>query len=63
VELITCHCDNEAGIDKINRPIASPGECLGADMDIVMAIQRLIRRASCQIIFKHVKGHVERDRP
>jgi hypothetical protein len=35
VESVTCHCDNEAGIDKINHQVVSPGELLGPDMDIV----------------------------
>jgi hypothetical protein len=39
IQKITCHCDSEAGIEKIKRPIYNPGAMTAADMDIVLAIK------------------------
>jgi hypothetical protein len=63
VEVIRCHCDNEAGINKINEPIMSPGQLMNQDMDVVMAIKHLARKSNKQITFAHVEGHVERKQP
>jgi hypothetical protein len=65
VKVIECHCDNEAGVLKVQRPELYPGEMIAADMDLVLAIRGVIARAhcQCQIFLKHVKGHVDRDRP
>jgi hypothetical protein len=58
VEVIECHCDNEAGgVLKVQQPELYPGEMIAADMDIVLAIRGVIARARTQIILKHVKGH------
>ena len=63
VEVIRCHCDNEAGINKINGPIITPGQLMGQDMDVVMAIKHLAQKSGKQVTFAHVEGHVETKRP
>jgi hypothetical protein len=64
IRTITCHCDNEAGIEKIKRPIYNPGAMTAADMDIVLAIKKLIEdHPKVHITFKHVNGHADKDKP
>lgn len=60
----TCHCDNEAGIEKIKHPVRNPGAMTAADMDIILAIQKLVNdHSEIAISFKHVKGHANKNKP
>jgi hypothetical protein len=34
IRSVTCHCDNEAGIGRIQKPIYSPAEMTAPDMDV-----------------------------
>lgn len=65
IKCITCHCDNEAGIEKITkRPIYSPSSTTLADMDVILAIKHLVvDHTDIQISFQHVKGHANKDKP
>jgi hypothetical protein len=56
------HCDNKAGINKINKSAQSPSELMTSDMDIILAIQRLTETTEIPITFHHVKGHADRQR-
>jgi hypothetical protein len=63
-EKIVCHCDNETGIEKIKCPVQHPGAMTAADMDIVLAIQKLVHdNPEITITFKHVKGHANENKP
>ena len=53
----TCHCDNEAGINKLSHPLSSPGAHMEKDADVIMAIHHLIQDKRLNVEFKHVKGH------
>jgi hypothetical protein len=57
---IRYHCDNKAGINKIQKPATSPGELMSSDMDVILAIQQLVDNTSTPVQFHHVKGHVDR---
>ena len=64
IKNIVCHCDNEAGIEKIKCPVRNPGAMTAADMDIILAIQKIVKENShIAISFKHVKGHANRNKP
>lgn len=64
IKKIVCHCDNEAGIEKIKRPVRNPGAMTAADMDIILAIQKIVKENShIAISFKHVKGHANKNKP
>ena len=45
VEEFRSHCDNEAGIKKMNEPLLAPGQAMRPDMDIVLAIHNLVRES------------------
>jgi hypothetical protein len=62
VSAVRYHCDNKAGINKIQQLATSPGELMSSDMDVVLAIQHLVESTSIPIQFHHVKGHVDRQR-
>jgi hypothetical protein len=42
IKKIDCHCDNKAGIDKIQLPVMHPGAMVAADMDVVLAIKKVV---------------------
>jgi hypothetical protein len=64
IKKIICHCDNQAGIDKIKKPVQNPGAMMAADMDIILAIQKLVQdNPHITISFKHVKGHANKNKP
>jgi hypothetical protein len=64
IRRVTCHCDNEAGIEKIMKPIYSPAELMAPDMDVVMAIKQLLEdHSEIPVNFKHVHGHADRKKP
>jgi ribonuclease HI len=61
---ITCHCDNEAGIVRIEQPIYAPAETTAPDMDVVIAIKQLLENhPEVHVTFKHVKGHANDKKP
>jgi hypothetical protein len=60
VSAIRYHCDNKAGIDKIQKPAVSPGALMASDMDVIMAIQQLVETVQIPVTFHHVKGHTDR---
>lgn len=62
IEVYTCHCDNKAGIDKLNTPLKTPGEQMAPDMDIIMAIKSFIMKHSITADFKHFKGHADKNK-
>ena len=64
VKRISCHCDNEAGIDQIKRPIYSPSATTSSDMDVILAIKQIVENhPEIQITFQHVNGHADKDKP
>jgi hypothetical protein len=64
IKKITCNCDNEADVEKIKRPIYNPGAMSSADMDVILAIKKLVDdHAEVCISFQHVKGHADKDKP
>jgi hypothetical protein len=63
VEEFRSHCDNEAGIKKMNEPLVAPGQAMRSDMDIVLATHNLIKETGKTVSFHHVEGHVEKKRP
>jgi hypothetical protein len=64
IKKIDCHCDNEAGIEKIKSPVRHPRAMTDADMDIVLAIQKIVQdNPEITITFKHVKGHANKNKP
>jgi hypothetical protein len=63
IKRITCHCDNEAGIDKIQRHIYSPSATTSADMDVILAIKKIVNGPEISMTFQHVKGHADKDKP
>jgi hypothetical protein len=60
VQAISCHCDSEAAISKSREAPAYPGQFVTADMDIILAIQRLVQDSETRISFNHVPGHPEK---
>jgi hypothetical protein len=64
IKKIDCHCDNKAGIDKIQLPVMHPGAMVAADMDVVLAIKKVVEdNSDIAIGFKHVKGHANAKKP
>ena len=60
LEVIRCHCDNQAGIYKAQRPTYGPGEVTGPDMDVILAIRELVQsQEDKEITFSHVRGHTD----
>jgi hypothetical protein len=39
---VTCHCDCESGIKKIQLPLEAPGKLMDPEMDVVLAIKKLV---------------------
>ena len=61
IKKITCHCDNEAGIEKVKSTVRNPGAMTAADMDVVLAIQKLVHdNTAITITFQHVQGHADK---
>ena len=52
-----CHCDNEAGIQKLILPFKAPGELMRPDADVIMAIKQFVIDKSLKVTYHHVKGH------
>jgi hypothetical protein len=64
IKRIDCHCDNKAGIDKINLPVMNPGAMVAADMDVVLAIKKVVEDNPETVVrFNHVKGHANAKKP
>jgi hypothetical protein len=61
-KVLTCHCDCELGIKKVQLPIEYPGQLMAPEMDAVPAIKKLVEDAGTgrEITFKHIKGHPEK---
>lgn len=57
--MITCHCDCESAINKVREVPMYPGQFLSADMDIVLAIQALIKDSEVLVSLNHIQGHPE----
>jgi hypothetical protein len=59
---LTCHCDCESGIRKLTTPIQSPGQLMAPDMDVVLAIKKIVQDAGpeMEVTFKHIRGHPEK---
>jgi hypothetical protein len=63
VEEFRCHCNNEAGIEKMKVPLVAPGQAMRPDMDIVLATHNLIKETGKIVHFHHVEGHVDKKHP
>jgi hypothetical protein len=63
VKAITFHCDCKSAIDRLRMQIEHPGQLMKADMDIVLAIKKLVELAEAEVQFVHIKGHAERRKP
>lgn len=52
-------CDNEAAVDRSNRPLYKPGDMIKPDADIVLAIHhtRQQMETGSTIICRHIYGH------
>jgi hypothetical protein len=61
---MTCHCDCESGIKKIQLPLEAPGKLMDPEMDAVLAIKKLVSdvEPAVEIEFKHIRGHPEKQK-
>jgi hypothetical protein len=63
VRAITFYCDCKSAIDRLRMQIEHPGQLMKADMDIVLAIKKLVESSEVEVQFEHIKGHAERRKP
>ena len=60
---VSVHCNCRSGIDKLSKTIRKHRDVMVAEMDLIMATQKLKANSIQDIAFFWVKGHADEDHP